>query len=96
MLKELRGECLLCNQFVGAYFIIPHQGMVAKPTADFKMTPKSSGLFFSKKASQEVISSGQVQVVEEEPQRNKATGEVRVFQFNLKATEGPTAVIVFW
>jgi len=85
-LKNWRGEFLLCNQSLARLYNSTPGQMVGKTDADFN-DDQSQVLFFQK-SIQEVISSGQVQVVEE-ASTNKATGEVRYFQSIKKPLKGP-------
>ena len=94
VLKDQRGNFLLCNQAVARLYHTTPEAMVGKHDEDFGVTPKTAAFF--RASTQAIIAAGTTQVVLEDS-RDALTGEVRhlrTIKKPLKDVDGNDQVLV--
>lgn len=94
LLKDAKGNFLLCNQTVANLYGTTPQAMIGKSDGDFSATPEQDAFFRQNVLS--IMASGRTQIVMEES-TDEGTGEVRYFKSikkPFKTKDGNNCILV--
>jgi PAS domain S-box-containing protein len=94
LLKDAKGDFLLCNRTVANLYGTTPEAMIGKSDGDFSATPEQDAFF--RQNVMDIMASGEAQIVMEESTDEK-TGEVRFFKSikkPFKNNDGENCILV--